>query len=29
MYIKRCRGIMDGSMTVTPDWDGSVILNEK
>ena len=29
LYVKRCRDIIDGSVTVTPDWDGSVILNEK
>lgn len=29
LYVKRCRGIIDGSVTVSPDWDGSVILHEK
>ena len=29
LYVKRCRDIIDGSVTVPPDWDGSVILNEK
>ncbi|MEJ2520945.1 MAG: hypothetical protein P8Y91_11485, partial [Desulfuromonadales bacterium] len=29
LYIKRCRNIIDGSVTVPPDWDGSVIMNEK
>ena len=29
LYVKRCRDIIDGSVTVTPDWDGAVILNEK
>lgn len=29
LYVKRCRDIIDGSVTVTPDWDGSVILHEK
>jgi adenylate cyclase len=29
LYIKRCRDIIDGTVTVPPDWDGSVILNEK
>jgi len=29
LYIKRCRNIIDGSVTVPPDWDGSVMMNEK
>ena len=29
LYVKRCQDIIDGSVTVPPDWDGSVILNEK
>ena len=29
LYIKRCRNIIDGSVTVLPDWDGSVIMNAK
>ena len=29
LYVKRCRDIIDGAVTVPPDWDGSVILNEK
>jgi adenylate cyclase len=29
LYVKRCRGIIDGSVTVPPDWDGSVIMSEK
>ena len=29
LYVKRCRDIIDGSVTVPPDWDGVVILNEK
>jgi adenylate cyclase len=29
LYVKRCRDIINGSVTVPPDWDGSVIMNEK
>jgi adenylate cyclase len=29
IYIKRCRDLSDGSMTVPPDWNGAVILSEK
>jgi adenylate cyclase len=29
LYVKRCRDIIDGAVTVSPDWDGSVIMNEK
>ncbi|MGA8017777.1 MAG: adenylate/guanylate cyclase domain-containing protein [Desulfobacterales bacterium] len=29
LYVKRCRGIIDGSVTVPPGWDGSVIMSEK
>jgi adenylate cyclase len=29
LYVKRCHDIIDGSVTVPPDWDGAVILNEK
>ena len=29
LYVKRCRDLIDGSVTVPPDWDGSVILSEK
>ncbi|MGW8187891.1 MAG: adenylate/guanylate cyclase domain-containing protein, partial [Desulfobacterales bacterium] len=29
LYIERCRNIIDGSVTVPPDWDGSVLMSEK
>ena len=29
LYVKRCRDLINGSVTVPPDWDGSVIMNAK
>jgi adenylate cyclase len=28
-YIKRCRNIINGSVTLPPNWDGSVIMHAK